>query len=82
MLEAARCHCPTAVGPFTFNFSDIMGELTAQNAIVVTQDANEVVAFFNQALEDENTFKAMAERAKTQASMSEGVLDAYVKRLM
>ena len=82
MLEAARCYCPTAVGPFTFNFSDIMGELTAQNAIVVTQDANEVVAFFNQALEDGNTFKAMAVRAKTQASMSEGVLDAYVKRLM
>ena len=81
MLEAARAGCPIITGPHTFNFTDIVQTLMADDAMHVAEDASEVVAFFYRVLHDPESFEAMTQRARHQAKNSQGVLQRYLEIL-
>ena len=78
ILEAARAGCPIVTGPHTFNFTDIVQTLIADDAMHVAEDASEVVAFFNRVLHDPESFEAMTQRARHLAKNSQGVLRRYL----
>lgn len=82
MLEAARLGCPIVVGPHTFNFDDIVRTLHDHDALIIADNVQHVVAFFKQALDNRNAHTSMAEQARKQAQISEGVLDDYLKILL
>jgi len=81
MLEAARAGCPIVTGPHTFNFTDIVKLLLAEDAIRVVTSADEVIGFFNQVLHDRDSFNLMTQRADRLAQQSQDVLQRYVEVL-
>ena len=81
MLEAARAGCPTITGLHTFNFTDIVQTLIAEDAMRLAQDATDVVEFFSSVLHDPESFIPMTQRARIQAERSEKVLQSYLTLL-
>lgn len=81
MLEAARAGCPIITGPHTFNFTDVVQTLVAEDAIRVAEDANEVVEFFRHVLHEPESFIPMTQRATRLAERSQSVLQRYLNIL-
>ncbi|MFK7859891.1 MAG: 3-deoxy-D-manno-octulosonic acid transferase [Granulosicoccus sp.] len=82
MLEAARLGCPMVTGQHTFNFEDIVQTLTEHEALVIADNAQQVMVFFNRVMDDRQSYLAMAARARSQAQISESVLDNYLELLL
>ncbi|MFK8079610.1 MAG: 3-deoxy-D-manno-octulosonic acid transferase [Granulosicoccus sp.] len=82
LLEAARLGCPVVTGPHTFNFDDIVQAFHDHQALTIAEDAQQVVVFLCQVLEDPDAYASTVERARTQAKISEGVLENYLDALL
>lgn len=81
MLEPARHACPTAVGPHTGNFDDIMHLMQESAAIHVVDSAEQAVRFLRQAAAPDSDYRAMGIRAKALADDSRNVLQRYLQAL-
>ncbi len=81
MLEPARASCPIVVGHHTFNFNDIVDSLIAAQAIVIAKNAQEVVSFLIEALNNEEAYRPMALRAHERAVRFESIVDTYLEQL-
>ena len=81
MLEPARFCCPTVVGPYTYNFDDVMQVLQDANAINIAQSADEVVSRLLQACDTPEDMQSMAGRAQKVARESQAVLPRYEELL-
>ncbi len=81
ILEPARLGCPVAVGPHTSNFADVIDTFSKNDALVILDDAAQVIEFMHNAITDQNTLQAMAQRARLHAQKSEAVLTVYLEAL-
>jgi len=64
MIEPAAYGAAVSFGPNTWNFRDIVAALTADDAAIVVQDAQQLEAFVERCLTDTHHAAAMGARAQ------------------
>ena len=82
ILEPARLGCPVVVGRHTFNFNDIVEPMHECHAVHMADDAHGVVEFLKQAAAAPHDYTSMREKARSQASLYEGIADKYLQLLL
>lgn len=81
MLEPAAYGVATCFGPNTRNFRDIVARLLAADGAVVVQDAEELEAFVQRALEDSPWAKDLGARARQVVLSQQGATRTTVALL-
>lgn len=78
IIEPAQFACPTIVGPYTFNFTDMVTRLEKNNAIAVAHTASEVAIFLANASHGNIAQQEMGKRAQVVADADRQLtLDNY-----
>ena len=75
MLEPARLGCAIIVGPYTFNFNDIMETLIKKNAIMVATSDDDLLDKVDDLLLNEDECKTLAANAFAAAKVQEDSLE-------
>lgn len=81
VLEPARLECPIVTGPHTFNFDDIIQPMLADEALLVADNANEVITRLSHMATARSDYQQMIDKARTHADYCESVLEKYLQLL-
>jgi len=82
LLEAIQLGCATIVGPYMFNFSEIISDLDSREALVSVSSAEELAQEIGKLIESPKTAKQFWSKQKAIISPREHVLDEVFVRIM
>ncbi len=79
LIEPAAWACPIISGSHLFNFSEVEKLLRDNNALVIADNAQQIVAQVSQWLNDDNLRRSFGKRAKAVADSNRGALEKLCK---
>lgn len=82
LMEPAGLGVPVLTGPFSFNFTEIVGLLVDANALLVVRDAAELAGRVAELLADANLRHAMGEAARRVFDSNKGAAERVVQLLV
>lgn len=78
-LEPAILHVPCVIGPYYYNFNDIVSKLSHNSAIVIADNASDLESKISNLLAKHESRTKIAEAAYTNIMQHQGVLHKYTK---
>ncbi len=79
ILEPASLGKPVLIGPYTFNFRDIVNTFLVDNAVCVVNDADELQARITQLLRDPAQAQRLGRAARDVVSRNAGATEKTIK---
>jgi 3-deoxy-D-manno-octulosonic-acid transferase len=81
-IEAAYLDCVILMGPFTFNFKEIVHEFSSKNAICLSKDEYELEQNIKYFFENPDILKEYAAASKKLVTEAHNILDLTVEKII